>query len=237
MNKPVIDQVTLQDGESANVISENIQQLRTIFPDAFSEGGVNFETLRQLLGDAGVIDEGEEKYGLNWHGKKKARQIALTPSTGTLLPCPEESVDWDKTQNIFIEGDNLEVLKLLQKSYAGKVKMIYIDPPYNTGKEFIYPDRFQDNLDTYLQYTGQVDDEGFKQSSEVETAGRKHTNWLNMMYPRLSAARNLLRDDGVIMISIDEKESLNLRMICDQIFGEENFIAQFSVVTNGGGKN
>lgn len=237
MNKPVIDQVTQQDGESANIVSENIEQLKAIFPEAFGEGGVDFHTLRQLLGDAGVIDEGEEKYGLNWHGKKKARQIALTPSTGTLLPCPKESIDWDTTQNVFIEGDNLEVLKLLQKSYAGKIKMIYIDPPYNTGKEFIYPDKFQDNLDTYLQYTGQVDNEGFKQSSEVETAGRKHTNWLNMMYPRLSVARNLLRDDGVIMISIDEKESLNLRMICDQIFGEENFIAQFSVVTNYKGRN
>lgn len=237
MNKPVMDQVTLQDGESANLVSENVEKLRTIFPEAFSEGCVSFDTLRQLLGDAGVINEGEEKYGLNWHGKKKARQIALTPSTGTLLPCPNESLDWDKTKNIFIEGDNLEVLKLLQKSYAGKIKMIYIDPPYNTGKEFIYPDKFQDNLDTYLRYTGQVDEEGFKQSSEVETAGRKHTSWLNMMYPRLSAARNLLKDDGVIMISIDEKESLNLRMICDQIFGEENFIAQFTVVTNYKGRN
>lgn len=237
MNKPAIDLVTLQDGESANIVSENIEQLKSIFPEAFGEGGINFDTLRQLLGDAGIVDEGEEKYGLNWHGKKKARQIALTPSTGTLLPCPKESVAWDTTKNLFIEGDNLEALKLLQKSYAGKVKMIYIDPPYNTGKEFIYPDRFQDNLDTYLKYTGQVNDEGVKFSSDVEVSGRKHTNWLNMMFPRLCAARNLLRDDGVIMISIDEKESLNLRMICDQVFGEENFIAQFSVVTNYKGRN
>ena len=145
-----------QDGESLDIVGENLEALKTIFPEAFTEDGVNFDTLRQLLGDE--VDEGEEKYGLHWHGKKRARQIALTPSTGTLRPCPEESVDWETTQNLFIEGDNLEVLKLLQKSYAGKVKMIYIDPPYNTGKEFIYPDRFQDNLDTYLRYTGQKGD-------------------------------------------------------------------------------
>lgn len=200
MNKPAIDLVTLQDGESANIVGENIEQLKNIFPEVFGDGSVNFDTLRQLLGDAGVIDEGEEKYGLNWHGKKKARQIALTPSTGTLLPCPEESVDWEKTQNLFIEGDNLEVLKLLQKSYAGKIKMIYIDPPYNTGKEFIYPDRFQENLDTYLKYTGQVDNEGVKFSSNTESSGRKHTNWLNMMYPRLKLARSLLAEDGIIFV-------------------------------------
>lgn len=225
MNKPVLEQVTLRDGESANIVSENIEQLKAIFPDAFNEGGVNFDTLRQLLGDAGVIDEGEEKYGLNWHGKKKARQIALTPSTGTLLPCPEESVDWEKTRNLFIEGDNLEVLKLLQKSYAGKVKMIFIDPPYNTGKEFIYPDNFQDNLDTYLRYTGQKDSEGLKVSSNTESSGRLHTNWLNMMYPRLKLSKNLLAKDGAIFISIDDSEAPRLRILCDEIFGEENLIA------------
>ena len=229
--------VGLRDGQSTDTVSDNISKMKELFPDAFSEGGVNFDTLRQLLGDASVLDEGEEKYGLNWHGKKKARQIALTPSTGTLLPRPDESIDWDTTKNLFIEGDNLEVLKLLQKSYANKVKMIYIDPPYNTGREFIYPDKYQEDLDIYLKYTGQVDDEGFKLSSNTETSGRKHTNWLNMMYPRLFAARNLLTRDGVIMISIDEKESLNLRMICDQIFGEENFVAQFTVVTNYKGRN
>ena len=170
-----------------------------------------------------ILEEGEEKFGLNWHGKKKALQIALTPSTGTLLPCPEESLDWDTTKNLFIEGDNLEALKLLQKSYANKVKMIYIDPPYNTGKEFIYPDKYQDNLDTYLKYTGQVDDEGMKFSSNTESSGRKHTNWLNMMYPRLKLAKNLLRKDGVIFISIDDNELANLKRICDQVFGEENF--------------
>ncbi|MDH5508837.1 MAG: site-specific DNA-methyltransferase [Nitrospinota bacterium] len=217
-----MEKMTKQDGKSLDMVKGNLEALKTIFPEAFTEDGVNFETLRQLLGDE--VDDGEEKYGLNWHGKKKARQIALTPSLGTLRPCPEESVDWNTTQNLFIEGDNLEVLKLLQKSYANKVKMIYIDPPYNTGKEFIYPDKFQDNLDTYLKYTGQKDDEGFKVSSNTESSGRYHTNWLNMIYPRLKLARNLLRDDGVIFISIDDNESTNLRIICNDIFGEENFI-------------
>jgi adenine-specific DNA-methyltransferase len=218
-----MDKMTEQDGASLNVVGENIQALKIIFPEAFTEDKLDFDVLRQLLGDA--VDESEEKYGLNWHGKKKARQIALTPSTGTLRPCPEESVDWDTTQNLFIEGDNLEVLKLLQKSYANKVKMIYIDPPYNTGKEFIYPDKYQDNLDTYLRYTGQKGEEGFKTSSNTESSGRYHTNWLNMMYPRLKLARNLLKSDGVIFISIDDNEMNNLRKITDEIFGIENFVA------------
>lgn len=223
--------------QSADIIAENIQQLKGLFPEAFTEDGVHFDVLRQLLGDADVLAEGEEKYGLNWHGKKQARQIALTPSTGTLRPCPEESVDWDTTQNLFIEGDNLEVLKLLQKSYANKVKMIYIDPPYNTGKEFIYPDNYQDNLDTYLKYTGQVDNEGMKFSSNTETSGRKHTNWLNMMYPRLKLARNLLKKDGVIFISIDDNEVHRLISLCSEIFGEENFVAQLAVQLNPRGRN
>ena len=215
------------EGSSADIVTENIEEMKKIFPDVFSENGVNFDVLRQLLSDAKVLDEGEEKYGLNWHGKKKARQIALTPSTGTLRPCHDDSVDWDKTQNLFIEGDNLEVLKLLQKSYANKVKMIYIDPPYNTGKEFVYPDNYQDNLDTYLRYTGQKGEDGLKFTSNTESSGRKHTNWLNMMYPRLKLAKNLLRQDGVIFISIDDNEQANLKKICDEIFGEDNFVAQF----------
>lgn len=214
-----------EEGESADIVSENIERLKELFPDAFSEGGVDFDALRQLLGDANVLDEGEEKYGLNWHGKKKARQIALTPSTGTLLPCPEESVDWDTTKNLFIEGDNLEVLKLLQKSYANKVKMIYIDPPYNTGNEFIYPDKYADNLETYLRYTGQIGDDGFKRTTNPERSGRYHTNWLNMMYPRLKLAKNLLSRDGAIFVSIDDNESARLRNICDEVFGEENFVS------------
>ena len=221
--------MTEQDGRSRNIVNENLSALKSIFPEAFTEDSVEFEVLRQLLGDA--VDEGEEKYGLNWHGKKKARQIALTPSLGTLRPCSEESVDWNTTQNLFIEGDNLEVLKLLQKSYANKVKMIYIDPPYNTGKEFIYPDKFQDNLETYLRYTGLKDDEGNKTSSMANNkntvdSARYHTNWLNMMYPRLKLAKNLLKDDGVIFISIDDNEVANLRKLCDEIFGEENFVSE-----------
>ncbi|MBX9678992.1 MAG: site-specific DNA-methyltransferase [Gemmataceae bacterium] len=170
------------------------------------------------------MEEREEKFGLHWHGKRRARQLALTPSTGTLRPCPEESVDWETTQNLMIEGDNLEVLKLLQKSYAGKVKLIYIDPPYNTGKDFVYPDNFQDNIRNYLEITGQVGD-GQKTTSNVEVSGRFHTNWLNMIYPRLKLARNLLRDDGILCISIDDTEEANLRKVCDEIFGEENHVA------------
>lgn len=224
-----------QEGSSLDIVNENLEVLKAAFPEAFTEGGINFDTLRQLLGDE--VDDGEEKYGLNWHGKKKARQIALTPSMGTLRPCPEESVDWDATKNLFIEGDNLETLKLLQKSYAGKVKMIYIDPPYNTGKEFIYPDRFQDNLDTYLKYTGQKDDEGFKLSSNMESSGRYHSNWLSMMYPRLKLARNLLCDDGVLAISIDNNEISNLKKMCDEIYGEENILTIVSNTNNPKGRS
>jgi len=218
-----MQKMTPSDGQSMNVVDENIEVLKKAFPEAFTEDGIDFDVLRQLLGDK--VAEGEEKYGLNWFGKKKARQIALTPSMGTLRPCPEESVDWDTTQNLFIEGDNLEVLKLLQKSYANKVKMIYIDPPYNTGKEFIYPDKFKDDLETYLKYTGQISDENMKFSSNTESSGRFHTNWLCMMYPRLKIARSLLKDDGVIFISIDDGEVGNLRCLADLVFGEENFIA------------
>ena len=214
-----------EETESADIVSENIERLKDLFPEAFSEADVNFDVLRQLLGDAEVLDESEEKYGLNWHGKGKARQIALTPSTGTLLPCSEESVNWDTTKNLFIEGDNLEVLKLLQKSYANRVKMIYIDPPYNTGKEFIYPDRYQENLDTYLKLTGQADDEGLRFSSNTDSSGRFHTNWLNMMYPRLRVARSLLKDDGVLLVSIDDNELGRLKSLLEEIFGQENYIA------------
>ena len=144
-----------EETKSADILAGNIESLKTLFPETVSEGKIDFEVLKQLLG--GAVDEREEKYGLNWHGKRRARQLALTPSTGTLRPCPEDSVDWDTTQNLMIEGDNLEVLKLLQKSYAGKVKLIYIDPPYNTGKDFVYPDDFQDNIKNYLELTGQVE--------------------------------------------------------------------------------
>lgn len=208
--------------QSMNITEDNISKLKSLFPEAFNEGSIDFDVLKQLLGEN--VDEKEERYGLNWHGKRQARQLALTPSRGTLRPCKAESVDWDNTQNIMIEGDNLEVLKLLQKSYAGKVKLIYIDPPYNTGKDFVYPDNFQDNIKNYLEITGQTE-EGSRRSTNTETSGRYHTNWLNMMYPRLKLAKNLLRKDGVIAVNVDDIESDNVKKMCSEIFGEENFIA------------
>ncbi|HHM7841097.1 TPA: site-specific DNA-methyltransferase [Pseudomonas aeruginosa] len=214
------------EAQSADLVAGNIEQLKTLFPELITEGAdgvaVNVDVLKALVGDASVTDA-DEKYGLNWHGKRRARQLALTPSTGTLRPCPEDSVDWDTTQNLMIEGDNLEVLKLLQKSYAGKVKLIYIDPPYNTGKDFVYPDNFQDNIKNYLELTGQIEG-GQKISSNTEASGRFHTDWLNMMYPRLKLARGLLKDNGVIFISIDEREYSALRIMCCDIFGEENVV-------------
>jgi len=220
-----LDQAT--DGSSMDIVQDNIAKLKQLFPDVFSEGKIDFEKLQETLGE--YTEDKEERYNFTWHGKTQAKRIAQTISTGTLLPCKEESKNWDSTQNLFIEGDNLEVLKLLQKSYHNQVKMIYIDPPYNTGKEFIYPDNYRDNLDTYMQYTGQKDNEGKKFGTNADTSGRYHTNWLNMMYPRLKLARNLLRDDGCVFISIDENEVSNLRKLCDEIFGEENFRNTISV--------
>ncbi|MGL9711813.1 site-specific DNA-methyltransferase [Escherichia coli] len=208
--------------QSMNITADNITKLKSLFPEAFNENGIDFDVLKQLLGEN--VDEKEERYGLNWHGKRQARQLALTPSRGTLRPCKDESVDWHNTKNLMIEGDNLEVLKLLQKSYAGKVKLIYIDPPYNTGKDFVYPDNFQDNMKNYLEITGQTED-GARLSTNTETSGRYHTDWLNMIYPRLKLARNLLKEDGVIFISIDDTEVDNLKKVCSEIFGEENFVA------------
>ena len=170
----------------------------------------------------------KERYSLTWNGKSKAKQIAQEVSTGTLRPAKEESKNWDNTENIYIEGDNLEVLKLLQKSYHGKIKMIYIDSPYNTGKDFVYKDNFTDNIENYKEITGQINKEGIKLTTNTETNGRYHSDWLNMMYPRLKLARNLLTDDGVIFISIDDNEQANLKKICDEIFGEENFVAQIA---------
>ncbi|GGH03640.1 site-specific DNA-methyltransferase [Silvibacterium dinghuense] len=215
--------------QSADLTAENIEHLRELFPQAVTEDAgpngvvsrrIDFDVLRELLG--GELATDDEKYGLNWHGKRAARRLALTPSTGTLRPAPEESVDWDTTQNLMIEGDNLEVLKLLQKSYAGKIKMIYIDPPYNTGKDFVYKDDFRDSIGNYQRITGQRDSSGIAISSERESSGRLHTDWLNMMYCRLMLARNLLVDHGVIFISIDEGEVANLLELCNEVFGEEN---------------
>lgn len=217
--------ITSLDGKTPDIAEENIQKLRQIFPDVFTEDKVDFEKLQQVLGD--YVEDSNERYNFTWNGKGRALRLSQTPSLGTLRPCKEESKDWDTTQNLYIEGDNLEVLKLLQKSYHSKVKMIYIDPPYNTGKDFVYPDNFHDSLENYKRITGQVDDEGNRISTNTEASGRYHTDWLNMMYPRLRLARNLLRDDGVIFISIDDGEVYNLRKICDEVFGEDNFVAQF----------
>ncbi|WP_303287793.1 site-specific DNA-methyltransferase [Marinobacter sp. SS8-8] len=221
--KNVIPEV---DSKSMDIVADNISKLKELFPEAFTEGKVDFDALKEVLGS--YIDGREERYSFTWNGKSKARMLAQTPSTGTLRPCKEESVDWDSTQNLFIEGDNLEVLKLLQKSYHKKVKMIYIDPPYNTGKDFVYKDNFQDNIKNYKEFTGQVDDEGRNLSSNPETSGRYHTNWLNMMYPRLKLARNMLNDDGVILVSIGDAELANLISIMNEIFGEENRVAIFT---------
>lgn len=212
------------EAQSADILAGNLAQLKALFPELITESAngpaINIDVLKALIGDQTVTDA-DEKYGLNWHGKKKARQIALTPSTGTLRPCPEESVDWDTTQNLMIEGDNLEVLKLLQKSYAGKVKLIYIDPPYNTGKDFVYPDNFQDSIKNYLELTGQTEG-GARITTNTEASGRFHTDWLSMMYPRLKLARSLLSDDGVIFINIDGGEAANLELLLNDVFGEEN---------------
>ena len=232
MHDATMQKLTATDPEShsPDLVADNLVALRTLFPELITEGAdgvaVNVDVLKALVGDKTVTDC-EEKYGLNWHGKRRARQLAFTPSTGTLRPCPEDSVDWETTQNLMIEGDNLEVLKLLQKSYAGKVKLIYIDPPYNTGKDFVYPDNFQDNIKNYLELTGQAGEGGKKISSNTEASGRFHTDWLNMMFPRLKLARNLLSNDGAIFVSIDDHELNTLGAILDSIFGAENFVGVF----------
>lgn len=214
---------------SINVAEDKREELKRslgdAFPEVFSEGTIDFDQLKRVLGE--WVEPGKERFGLNWPGKAECMKIIQQPSVATLKPVRDESVNFDETENLFIEGDNLEVLKLLQKSYFGKIKMIYIDPPYNTGNEFIYPDKYAETLDTYLAYTGQIDDEGKKFSTNTDAVGRYHTNWLKMMYPRLYLARNLLTDDGVIFISIDDNEVANLRKVCDEILGEENLIATF----------
>jgi adenine-specific DNA-methyltransferase len=223
MTQPTCITATDPEAQSADLVAGNITKLKELFPEAFTEGKIDFDVLKQLLG--GAVDEREERYGLTWHGKRQARQLALTPSLGTLRPCPEESVDWDTTKNLMIEGDNLEVLKLLQKSYAGKVKLIYIDPPYNTGNDFVYPDDFKDSIGNYQRLTGQSGKEGEKLAANTESSGRFHTDWLNMIYPRLRISASLLTADGVILVSIDESEITNLRIIINDIFGEENFVS------------
>lgn len=206
---------------------ERLAELRAVVPEAFADGKINWETLREALGDWLEPDEADaEHFGLFWPGKREARRLAAMPSRGTLVPVPGEGVDEVTTRNLFIEGDNLEVLKLLQKSYAGRVKMIYIDPPYNTGNDFVYKDDFRDPLGDYLRKTGQADEAGQPLTTNTRAEGRFHSNWLSMMYPRLRLARQLLSDDGLLFVSIDDNEVANLRLLLNEIFGDEGFIAQ-----------
>ncbi|MEV7636607.1 site-specific DNA-methyltransferase [Pseudarthrobacter enclensis] len=202
--------------------TELANQLSELIPEAIADGKVDVEKLKEILGeDAG---DDRERFGLSWAGKKRALRAAQEPTTATLKPDYENSKDWDTTKNVFIEGDNLEVLKILQKHYHGKIKVIYIDPPYNTGRDFVYPDNYKEGLETYLAWTRQVNEEGKKVSTNSESEGRYHSNWLNMMYPRLKLARNLLTEDGVIFISIDNNEQAHLKKVCDEVFGESNFV-------------
>jgi adenine-specific DNA-methyltransferase len=226
---------TTLDGKTPDIAEENIGKLKQLFPEVFTEGKVDFEKLQQVLGE--YVEDSNERYNFTWNGKGRALRLSQTPSLGTLRPCKEESKDWDTTQNLYIEGDNLEVLKLLQKSYYGKVKMIYIDPPYNTGKDFVYKDDFHDSLENYKRITGQVDRDGKAISTNREANGRYHTDWLNMMYPRLRLARNLLTDDGVIFISIGQEEIINATKVSDEVFGEQNRISIISRVTKTASNN
>ena len=227
-------------GESKDIVLDNIYKLKEIFPDVFNEDKIDFDKLKLDLGEN--VDDSREKYNFTWPGKSQAIHESQKQSTGTLRPSREDSKNWDTTQNLYIEGDNLEVLKLLQKSYYNKIKCIYIDPPYNTGKDFIYTDNYHDNLENYLKMSGQLigfegENVGVKLTSNPETAGRYHSNWLNMMYPRLKLARNLLKEDGCILISIDDNENVDLKKLCDDIFGPDNFISQLIWKSKTGGAN
>ncbi len=219
----MIETDTRLDGASYDITAEKRRELLELFPEARGEGEtIDFERLRRSLGNA--VETGKERYGLTWPGKADCYKTIQTPSMATLRPAPEKSVNFHSTENLIIEGDNLEVLKLLQKSYLGKIKMIYIDPPYNTGNDFIYPDDYSESLRTYLQYTGQLDADGRKFGTNSDMSGRFHSRWLNMMYPRLYLARNLLRDDGVMFVTVDNEEQDNLKKLCNEVFGEENYI-------------
>ena len=218
------------DGNSLNITQDLLEKLKALVPQAFSEEKLDMQKLQNLLGEA--VNTDNERYQLSWAGKSEAYKVLQMPTTATLIPQPEQSVNWDESENIFIEGENLEVLKVLQKSYYGKIKMIYIDPPYNTGSDsFIYPDKFSETKEEYLKRIGEKDEEGyimkeglFRKNSKEN--GQFHSNWLNMMLPRLFLARNLLKDDGVIFVSIDNNEQTNLKMLMDEIFGEDNFVEQ-----------
>jgi adenine-specific DNA-methyltransferase len=225
-----------------NFTDENVAKIGELFPNCVTEAAkgeeksIDFDLLKQEL-SKNIVDGPQERYRLDWPGKREALVTANTPITKTLRPCPEESVDFDETENLFIEGDNLEALKLLQNTYLGKVKMIYIDPPYNTGKDFVYSDNFTVDKAEFLEESGQVDEEGGKLVANTESNGRFHSDWLSMMYPRLKLARNLLRDDGMIFISIDDNEQSNLRKLCNEVFGEDNFVTEFSWINNERGRS
>lgn len=212
------------DGKSKDLTAQKLRELYLILPEIFADGRIDFEKFKEEFTDY-IIRE-NERYSFTWNGKNAALRLSRTPSTGTLRPCREKSLDWERTGNLYIEGENLEVLKLLQKSYYGKIKMIYIDPPYNTGNDFIYRDDFRDNLEHYLEITGQTDGEGRRLGTNTESNGRFHTDWLNMMLPRIRLARNLLKENGVLYISIDENEVGNLRKLLDEVFGEDNCIGE-----------
>ena len=214
---------------------DRLRQLQQIVPEAFADGKINWEALRQALGEH-LEDDAQEHFGLTWPGKREARRLAALPPQGTLVPAPGEGIDEATTHNLFIEGENLEVLKLLQKSYAGRVKLIYIDPPYNTGNDFVYEDDYSEPLKAYLKRTGQMDEAGRMLTTNPRASGRFHSRWLSMIYPRLLLARQLLREDGVIFVSIDDNEVHHLRLVMNEVFGEENFVATIVVQTNPRGR-
>ena len=231
--------------QTTNMVDENIKRIGELFPNCLTERlndkgkpevAIDFDQLRQEL-SKDIIEGAEERYQFTWPDKRNAIRLANAPTTDTLRPCWEESVDFDNTQNLYIEGDNLQVLKLLRENYLGKVKMIYIDPPYNTGNDFVYNDDFAQSADEYVHNSGQTDEEGNRLVANTESNGRFHTDWLNMIYPRLKVAKDLLSEDGVIFISIDDHEIENLRKVCDNVFGESNFVAQLIWKKKQGGGN
>lgn len=215
--------------ESADLVAERIEQIKQLLPEVATEDGIDFDKLRLVLGDE--IYEGTERYAFTWPGKIDAIRQSQTPSTATLRPCPEESVNWDETESLYIEGDNLEVLKLLQHSYHGRVKLIYIDPPYNTGHDFVYKDKFGDTIENYREQAG------LARQSNSDTSGRYHSDWCSMMYPRLRLARELLSEDGVLFVSIDAHENSNLRLMLDELFGSPNFISEIACVNKPSGRS
>lgn len=223
------------DSPYPDINEERLEQLKALFPEAFTEGKLDIEKLRQTLGED--ITNDKERFNFTWAGKSEAIQEIRKPAWGTLVPAKDESIDFENTKNIFIEGENLEALKLLYKAYHGRVKLIYIDPPYNTGKDFVYNDKWGDSKDYYLRLTGQKDSDGNLLSTNTEANGRLHSNWLNMMYPRLFLARQLLREDGVIFVSIDDNEVHNLRALMNEVFGEKNFVGTLSILTNPRGRH